>query len=144
MLKKIALVGIMYVVIAGLVTTACSSNETTQNSPVTEAPVTEAPTTAPNTTQPSQPYEATRVDEIMMVDAIQESTGLVEGWDFQASTVVDTAYLICANLRQGMSAEEIVAMISASASSAETLRFLTAVTAGAITFICPDMAYLLD
>jgi len=143
MLKKIALIGI-FSMILGISFWGCSPSETSQNSRVTEAPVTEAPTTAPDTTQPSQPYEATRVDEIMMVDAIQESTGLVEGWDFQASTVVDTAYLICANLRQGMSAEEIVAMISASASSAETLRFLTAVTAGAITFICPDMAYLLD
>jgi hypothetical protein len=143
MLKKIALVAI-FSMILGISFWGCSPSETPQISRVTEAPVTEAPTTAPNTTQPSQPYEATRLDEIMMVETIQESTGLVEGWDFQADTVIDTAYLICGNLRQGTSPEEIMGMVNQSASNELTRLFLTAVTAGAITYICPDMAYLLD
>lgn len=140
MLKKIAKIGILTVVLGGLIGSACTSQETVRTT--TSAPTTVAPTTqAPETTQAPDEYTASRVDEIMMVQAIQDSTGLVEGWDFQASTVVDTAYLICANLRAGATAEEVMGMVVQSASSPETLRFLTAVTAGAITYICPDMAY---
>lgn len=143
MLKKTALVAIMYMIL-GISLFGCSPSETSQISRVTEAPVTKAPATTPNTTQAPQPYQATRLDEIMMVQTIEGSTGLVEGWDFEASTVIDTAYLICGNLRQGTSPEQIMGMVNQSASDQETLMFLTAVTAGAITFICPDMAYLLD
>lgn len=139
MLKKIAKIGILTVVLGGLIGSACSSQETTTTT--TLAPLVTTTTETPETTQAPEEYTASRVDEIMMVQAIQDSTGMVEGWDFQASTVVDTAYLICANLRAGATAEEVMDMVVQSASSPETLRFLTAVTAGAITYICPDMAY---
>lgn len=139
MLKKIAKIGTLTVVLGGLIGSACSSQETTTTT--TLAPLVTTTTETPETTQAPDEYTASRVDEIMMVQAIQDSTGMVEGWDFQASTVVDTAYLICANLRAGATAEEVMDMVVQSASSPETLRFLTAVTAGAITYICPDMKY---
>lgn len=139
MFTRIIRTALPIIAMTGLIGSACSSQETTTTT--TLAPLVTTTTETPETTQAPEEYTASRVDEIMMVQAIQDSTGMVEGWDFQASTVVDTAYLICANLRAGATAEEVMDMVVQSASSPETLRFLTAVTAGAITYICPDMAY---
>lgn len=129
------------IILGALIASGCTSPENT--TPNTTTPTSSTTLETPTTTQTTEPYTATRVDEIMMIQAIQDSTGLVEGWDFQASTVIDTAYLICANLRTGATAQQVMDMVIQSASSPETLRFLTAVTAGAITYICPDMTYKL-
>jgi len=139
-------------IVASLTMIGCSTTtskvDSTENGyqVTTEAP---ADTTTPATTEspvtlPSETaYNPTRTDELMMITAIEQSTGTVEGWDFEGQTAIDTGYLICANLRTGMSIEEIVVLIMASASDDDTTFFLTALTAGAITFLCPDMAYLL-
>ena len=150
MLKKIVLTAILFVVACGVAASACTSTAEPKTdsgqSVTTDAPTTtETPTTslAPETIPAESPYQPTRLDEMMMITAIEDSTGTVEGWDFEAETAIDTAYLICGNLRAGMTAEQIMGMVTNAASDADTMVFLTALTAGAITFICPDLAYLI-
>ena len=104
---------------------------------VMQPPVTDAPV------QQGQDYGyGSTYEEEMLISFVESQVGSLYGVDMQL--LVDTGYMICGELRLGATIEDLVTIIIASSSDASTDKFLTALAAGSIKYLCPDQAYKLD
>jgi len=88
------------------------------------------------TTQPSAPSTYPTADkEDLFVETIEEMDG--KSVYVSDAELLETGYLICDGLDAGQTIEDLMAVITSAASSADGLNFLTIIAASAITFLCP-------
>lgn len=99
---------------------------------VQEAPTTTSPPTTQYTPPPTSP--PLRADEAGFLNAIEAEHGDLAGSEQLA---LDTGYKVCEHLDAGGSREMLEDMIYQSATDAESLDFLSFVTASAVVFLCP-------
>lgn len=93
-------------------------------------------TTSPPITQYVPPVTTLPVggDEIGFINSIENTHGDLAGSEQLA---LDTGYAVCAQLDAGTSPEVIKQAILQSATDADSVEFLSYVTAAAVVFLCP-------
>lgn len=108
--------------------TGCTIERTIVQEPTT--------TTSPPTTQYTPPATTPSVvvDEAGFLNSIEAEHGDLAGSE---RLVLDTGYAVCDHLDAGGTTETLDDMIYRSASDAESLEFLSFVTAAAVVFLCP-------
>ncbi len=117
-----------------------------QSSPSTMAPLetngvpktTDAPVATP--APPVTLSESTR--HAIFINDIE---GTIQEPVYDEQGAIETGYMICDVLRTGAGTlEEVMDIVLDQSSTSDDLLFLTALTASALTTLCPEMAYMID
>lgn len=99
--------------------------------------------------RPASPDSTTAAPETSTVDApmtIQEREDMVIAYVIETygsmpntkDEVLQTAYLVCDNLKAGVTVDEFTAMIDEASDTLDAANYLIAITAGAMAFLCPE------
>jgi hypothetical protein len=76
---------------------------------------------------------------------INDIEGTIQEPVYDEQGAIETGYMICDVLRTGAGTlEEVMDIVLDQSSTSDDLLFLTALTASALTTLCPDMAYMID
>jgi hypothetical protein len=57
------------------------------------------------------------------------------------SDLIDTGIAVCNSLWAGSTADDVIATLASSAEGVDSMEFLSAITASAVLYICPDQMY---
>ena len=99
-----------------------------------DMPATVESTSAPYV--PSDDYELTQEEkESGVINFVIEFYGSLPN---SRDEVLETAYLVCDNLRGGATLQDLEQMIFDASTTQDDLTYLSAITAGAVGFLCPE------
>lgn len=85
---------------------------------------------------PTTEYRMTQEDkEMLFIDFVVETYGSLPN---TKDEVLETGYLVCSNLASGTTIDELSQMIGAASETQDSINYLSAITAAAIGFLCPE------
>lgn len=144
MKKIIATAALTSIFVLGGCTKTEYVKDTTPDTTIKKIVQTDPPTTpAPQTLPPAQDgnFSDTQITMFLVgVESLYDGTIFVSDQD-----LIDTGIMNCSFLRAGASGQDLIDVIYSSTSGdSQSANFLIAISASAITYLCPDQSYKLS